>query len=202
MSTPTPTTNDLRPFSRHITTHDPSGHAVFSSALPPTVPPTHAGGALFHLAYTTTTFPTQLSVPAATATAAGPTETDISTYTTHLTQSPPGLTISSGTVLRVVDFPPGMSSAMHRTQSLDYAVVLEGEVEIALDSGEKRSLRRGDVVVQRGTNHVWKNVSEPADGEGGWARMLYVLVAAEPVEVGGRRLGEELEGMQGVRASE
>ena len=40
---------------------------------------------------------------------------------------------------------------MHRTQSLDFGVVLEGEIELVLDSGETRLLKRGDVAVQRGT---------------------------------------------------
>lgn len=86
---------------------------------------------------------------------------------------------------------------MHRTISLDYGVVLEGEVELILDSGESRLLRRGDVVVQRGTNHAWRNVSEDA-----WARMLYVLQEAEEVRVGGVVLGEDYgSGMDDIRAS-
>ena len=47
---------------------------------------------------------------------------------------------------------------MHRTVSLDYGVVLEGEVELVLDSGETRLMKRGDVSVQRGTNHAWRNM--------------------------------------------
>lgn len=85
---------------------------------------------------------------------------------------------------------------MHRTVSLDYGVVLEGEVELVLDSGETRLMRRGDVSVQRGTNHAWRNKSETE-----WARMLYVLVEAEPIVVEGKVLGEDYGGMPGVRAS-
>lgn len=47
---------------------------------------------------------------------------------------------------------PGLTSPMHRTVSLDYGVVLEGEVYLVLDSGEERLMRRGDISVQRGTN--------------------------------------------------
>ena len=65
-----------------------------------------------------------------------------------------------GTVCRIVDFGPNTQPVMHRTQSLDYGVVLEGEVEMQLDSGESRILKRGDVAVQRGTNHAWKNVTK------------------------------------------
>ena len=46
---------------------------------------------------------------------------------------------------------------MHRTMSLDYGVVLQGEVELLLDSGEVRLLAAGDVAVQRGTMHAWRN---------------------------------------------
>ena len=100
-------------------------------------------------------------------------------------------------MLRIVDIPPGLTSPMHRTSSLDYGVVLEGEVELVLDSGEKRVLRRGDTCVQRGTNHAWRNTSGAE-----WARMLYVLVEAGPVELeGGLKLEENLGGMQGVRKS-
>ncbi len=55
---------------------------------------------------------------------------------------------------------PGATSPMHRTVSLDYGVVLEGEVELVLDSGEVRLLKRGHVAVQRGTNHAWRNASK------------------------------------------
>ncbi|CAK96587.1 uncharacterized protein An07g01420 [Aspergillus niger] len=81
---------------------------------------------------------------------------------------------------------------MHRTVSVDYGVVLEGEVELVLDSGETRLLKRGDVAVQRGTNHAWRNVTPDGEGgEGMWARMLYVLMPAKGLE-----LGEDLGGIQ------
>lgn len=59
---------------------------------------------------------------------------------------------------------------MHRTQSVDYGVVIEGELTLVLDSGEEVPLRLGSVVVQRGTNHAWANRS------GRPCRMLFVLV--------------------------
>jgi mannose-6-phosphate isomerase-like protein (cupin superfamily) len=61
---------------------------------------------------------------------------------------------------------------MHRTETLDYAVVLEGEITLLLDDSEVQ-LRAGDVVIQRGTNHAWSNRS------GKPVRMLYVLIDAE-----------------------
>jgi quercetin dioxygenase-like cupin family protein len=75
---------------------------------------------------------------------------------------------------------------MHRTESLDYGVVLEGVLELELDSGEKRVMNRGDVCVQRATNHAWKNVTP----NGGWARMMFVLIAAEKVRIGGKDMSE------------
>jgi quercetin dioxygenase-like cupin family protein len=90
-----------------------------------------------------------------------------------------------------VDFAPGKDPYMHRTESLDYGVVLEGTVELSLDSGETRIMKRGDMCVQRATNHAWKNVTENE----GWARMMFVLVSSEKVVVGGKELGEELGSM-------
>lgn len=58
---------------------------------------------------------------------------------------------------------------MHRTESVDYGVVIEGEVTLVLDEGEVL-LKAGSVVVQRGTNHAWANRS------GKLCRMLFVLV--------------------------
>lgn len=87
----------------------------------------------------------------------------------------------------VFEMPPGADGAMHRTESLDYIIIVEGEVELSLDSGEKRRARRGDVVIQRGTMHAWKNVGE------GWSRLLCVLLSAEPVKLeDGTVLGEDV----------
>ncbi len=58
---------------------------------------------------------------------------------------------------------------MHRTETLDYAVVLEGEITLVLDDSEV-NLKQGDVVIQRGTNHAWSNRS------GKPTRMLYILM--------------------------
>ncbi|MES2561460.1 MAG: cupin domain-containing protein [Pseudomonadota bacterium] len=61
---------------------------------------------------------------------------------------------------------------MHRTQTIDYAVVLEGEVVMLLDE-EEVHLKAGDVVIQRGTNHAWSNRSDKP------CKMLYVLIDGE-----------------------
>ena len=52
---------------------------------------------------------------------------------------------------------------MHKTKSVDYIIVVKGELDMLLDEGEARSLKPGDVVIQRGTNHAWVNKgTEPA----------------------------------------
>ena len=85
---------------------------------------------------------------------------------------------------------------MHRTVSLDYGIVVYGSVELILDSGETRLMKPGDVSIQRGTNHAWRNTSETE-----WARMMYVLQPSLPIEINGKPLGEELGHMEGVRSS-
>lgn len=65
---------------------------------------------------------------------------------------------------------PGEHPGMHRTDSVDYAIMLEGEL-IAIMDKEETTLRAGDVLIQRGTNHAWANRS------GKPARIAFVLVA-------------------------
>ena len=66
----------------------------------------------------------------------------------------------------------GSHPLMHRTETVDYAVVLDGEIYMVLDDSEVK-LTTGDVVIQRGTNHAWSNRS------GKSVRMLYVLIDGE-----------------------
>lgn len=92
---------------------------------------------------------------------------------------------NGGSVLRIVDFPPGIQSPMHRTQSIDYGIVLWGEIEVELDSGEKRTLKQSEVCVQKGTNHLWRNNTKE------WTRVAYVLLDAKPIFIDGKRLEDE-----------
>lgn len=86
---------------------------------------------------------------------------------------------------------------MHRTQSLDFGIVVEGTVEMLLDDGSTTLLKRGDVAVQRATMHAWRNPSETE-----WTRMVFVLQDTQPVVVGGKRLGEDLgRGTEGLPGS-
>ena len=68
-----------------------------------------------------------------------------------------------GHLLRVLEVYPlhagGKRTVMHRTQTLDYVVMIEGELVLLLEDGEV-ALKPGDVVVQRGTNHAWENRSD------------------------------------------
>ncbi|KZL84377.1 cupin -type [Colletotrichum incanum] len=99
----------------------------------------------------------------------------------------------NGIILQYVDIALKSVSPMHRTSSLDFGVVLIGELACDLDSGERRILKPGDVEIQRGTMHQWLNMTDS------WARMVFVLIDASEVEVGNRKLGKDLGGMeQGV----
>ena len=93
-----------------------------------------------------------------------------------------GITLTGGTVFRVGEIAPGARSPMHRTNSVDYGIVLEGELDMEVDGGEVVHLKTGDVVVQRGTNHAWIN-NGPAP-----ARMAWILIDANPVKIGDRVL--------------
>jgi quercetin dioxygenase-like cupin family protein len=92
-----------------------------------------------------------------------------------------GTTLENGTVFRVVRYEPGVVPRRHRTDSVDYAVVIAGEIDMELD-GTTVTLKAGDVLVQRGTVHNWVNRSNAA------AIVAFVLVAAKPVTVGGKTL--------------
>jgi quercetin dioxygenase-like cupin family protein len=69
----------------------------------------------------------------------------------------PGSTVADGAVFRVVRYEGGKAGRMHRTRSMDYAVVLSGSIVLELDEGVEVTLHAGDVLVQRGTNHNWVN---------------------------------------------
>jgi quercetin dioxygenase-like cupin family protein len=170
-------TNSLRQTRRLITTHDADGLAIFSEAFPE-IPPAQRipTGDELSLAYATAQFPIDPN-------------TDLATYQRYLTHSP-GFTIRGGTVLCQIDMAPGSSAPFHRTQSLDYCIVVEGAVELVLDGSQARKLQRGDLAIQRGTRHSWRNASETE-----WARVFFVLQDAKPVTVGGKTLEEDFAGM-------
>jgi len=87
-----------------------------------------------------------------------------------------------GTRFAVIDFPPGNAPHMHRTETIDYVIVLEGEIDMDMDQSTVR-LKAGDVMVQRGTNHAWANRGSAR------ARVAFVLIDAEPLGIGQPVLG-------------
>jgi quercetin dioxygenase-like cupin family protein len=83
----------------------------------------------------------------------------------------------NGTRFAILDFPPGNKAVTHRTETLDYVIVLEGEIEMDMDDSTV-NLKAGDVLIQRGTNHTWMNRSNKR------ARIAVVLVDAKPLGIG------------------
>ena len=85
-----------------------------------------------------------------------------------------GTTVPNGTIFRILEFAPGLAARNHRTDSIDYIVVLSGEIDMELDDSTVH-IKAGDVMVQRGTIHNWVNRgTEPC-------RLAVILIAAKPV---------------------
>lgn len=156
----------LPPVQRVVTGHDEKGRAVFKSEdlMPTRLIP--SGDASFLLIWTTETVPANNND-----------ETDGR-------EREAGLTLEGGSVIRIVDMLPGKESPMHRTNSIDYGIVLEGEIELELDDGAKKTVRRGGVIVQRGTNHLWRNTTEQV------CRIAFILIEAPAYLHDGRPLSE------------
>ncbi len=93
-----------------------------------------------------------------------------------------GTTLPGGTVFRVIEFSPGIAPRVHRTDSIDYAVVLSGEIDMELEKGTEVHLAAGDVLVQRGTVHNWINRGKAP------CVIAFVLVDAKPATAGGKTL--------------
>lgn len=88
-----------------------------------------------------------------------------------------------GTVFRITEWAPGHSRFSHRTETVDYAILLSGELDLELDEGEVVHLKPGDVIVQRGTSHTWINRGSVP------AVTAFILIDAQPVDVNGKVLG-------------
>ena len=156
----------LPPVQRVVTGHDAQGRAVFKSedVSPTRTIPT--GDAAFLLLWTTETVPADNND-----------ETDGRFRDA-------GLTINNGSVIRIVDMLPGKQSPMHRTNSIDYGIILSGEIELELDDGAKRTVREGGIVIQRGTNHLWRNITDRP------CRIAFILIEAPAYEHDGVPLPE------------
>ena len=92
-----------------------------------------------------------------------------------------GTTLKNGTVFRVIEFAPGVAPRNHRTDSIDYAVVMSGEIDMEVDDAVVH-LKAGDVLVQRGTIHNWVNRGTLP------CVMAFILIDAKPVDVAGKVL--------------
>lgn len=129
---------------RIVTGHDNSGQSVVLSDTPTPTTAMLENGAAFHEIWATSDTPALIG-------AAEPAEP-----TARPLQVPPD---PRGTIVHVIDMPPGAVAPMHRTRTIDYGVILDGQVDLELDDGSVVTLSSGDVVVQRGTAHAWHNRS-------------------------------------------
>lgn len=141
---------------RIVTGHDASGKSVVLSDTP-TPKSLDVGTAAFHEIWITAQTPVQIA-----ATEPEPTDRPVRT-------PPP----AGGVMIRFTEMAPGAESPMHRTETVDVGVVLEGETWLLLDDGSETRVGAGDAVVQRGTNHAWANRSDRR------VRMMFVLIDGE-----------------------
>jgi len=88
---------------------------------------------------------------------------------------------ADGTIFRIVEYQPGVAPRRHRTETIDYAVVLSGEIDMQLDDATVQ-LRAGDVLVQQATMHDWINRGSVP------CVIAFVLVPAKPAERDGKVL--------------
>jgi mannose-6-phosphate isomerase-like protein (cupin superfamily) len=169
---------------RVVTGHNENGRAIISmDGAPPTIVPLQAvPGTVFYEMWNTTTSPVRIDNGA-----------DPTIKPLQLRPTP------RGSMIRVLDIPPdssqnqisdadaaaafaeigaanvgtghanGPHKLMHRTETIDYAIVISGELWLIVDEGETR-LGPGDIVIQRGTNHAWSNRTEQP------ARIVFVLL--------------------------
>jgi len=92
-----------------------------------------------------------------------------------------GTTLPGGTIFRIIEFAPGLAPRNHRTDSIDYGVILSGEIDMEVDDSTVH-LRAGDVFVQRGTMHNWINRGTAP------CVLAVILIDAKSVAVGGKTL--------------
>jgi quercetin dioxygenase-like cupin family protein len=138
---------------RIVTGHDADGRSVVLSDAP-TPKTLDVGTAAFHELWITDRTPAPIP-----ADEPEPTDRPVRT------PPPPG-----GVTVRFTEMAAGAESPMHRTETVDVGVVLEGETWLLLDDGSETRVGPGDAVVQRGTNHAWANRSDRP------VRMLFVLI--------------------------
>jgi len=155
---------------RVVTGHDKKGAAVFVSDNIYETVVIPSGDAAMTTIWTTATVPADLND-----------ETDGR-------ERDAGTTLKGGSVIRIVDMLPGASSPLHRTNSIDYGIIISGTIELELDNNNIKTIEAGDIIVQRGTIHKWRNPS--ADNV---CRIVFVLTEAKPFEINGAALQEYME---------
>ncbi|MBP7336042.1 cupin domain-containing protein [Niveispirillum sp.] len=153
-------------FRRIVTGHDDQGLSIIRAVDTLTPSLIDSGDAAFQLVWATPTVPA-----------------DLNDGTDGML--PAGKTLQGGSVIRIVDMLPGKASPLHRSWSIDYGIVLSGNLELELDDGSVTALSAGDIVVQRATNHLWRNPSPDQI-----CRIAFILIEAKPVMAGGRVLPE------------
>ena len=155
---------------RVVTGHDPAGKAIFHK--------------IDHLPIRSSPVAPGMSGAVIWTTGAVPAD---NVADTEGEQRPQGASLKGGSVLWVTEFAPGFESPPHRTFSIDYGVVIRGVLELELDDGKCVRLAPGDLIVQRGTSHLWRNPSadEPC-------RIVMSMIQARPVEIDGRKLPDTL----------
>lgn len=186
------TNEAVKVFRRVVTGHDSEGQAIVLSDAPPTRVQQIGGpsGPTFFEVWNTREIPVLIDRQSGEP------------FESGLVLAPP----KGGTRIRVMDFPPegdeirrltateaaekfsemgGKEASqtgtgaphplMHRTQTLDYGIVLEGELTLILDRGET-TIRAGDIIIQRGTNHAWANRTDKN------CRVAFVLIDGQYVD--------------------
>ncbi|WP_048578489.1 cupin domain-containing protein [Flavisphingomonas formosensis] len=157
----------MEPVRRIVTGHDENGKSIFLSiGEAPQLHHRTEGLVQFHELWSTSETPAPIY----------PTESEPNERLPL--RIPPD---KGGTIVRILDIHPGhlrqiapredgRHPGMHRTETIDYGIMIEGEITMLLDDSEV-TLRPGDVVIQRGTDHGWENRSETVT-----ARIAFVLI--------------------------
>jgi quercetin dioxygenase-like cupin family protein len=159
--------SNLPPVRRVVTGHDDAGRAIISSDERFPTEDIAIGGASFALMWTAPTLPAD------------------NNDATDGRDRAAALTLHGGSVIRIVDMLPGGTSPMHRSNSIDYGIILSGQVELEVDDGASTLLGPGDIVVQRGTIHLWRNPSDSVP-----CRIVFVLTEAKAYVHDGRPFEE------------
>ncbi|KAF2973377.1 hypothetical protein GQX73_g81 [Xylaria multiplex] len=175
IKTPSTAVSDLPNPTRVITTTNlEDGVSYFENSFDESVGVVrNLGGSLFRLAYVSDQAPQVLN------------GTDLEIYGSFLKNAPHLVSPGGGANIWYIDMPPGSGSPMHRTVSLDFVIIVEGELQLTLDSGETRTLKVGNIAIQRGATHQWRNASKDK-----WARMIGVMAEIQPITLNnGTKLG-------------